>query len=696
MQDLAPANRSVSLSPSSQPPSIYTSSTSTSTIAILSTTTTSSSKTYDLLPSYSHRPAKRPRFAPANDYQDEDRRGLLSADDFDTNGHADSAGGGDAIIEMDRLPPRWADISDEVAEHLADIARMSSKLDKLHAKHVLPGFDDNSRSAEEGEIESLTTDITAKFHECQAAIKRIERLAKAASATASSNAEEVMSRNIQISLATKVQASSASFRKKQAAYLKRLRGLSGFTPPIERSGSPNPAYTATSSLLLDEENDISYSRTALQQSATLTSNDNTIMQREREITDIANGILELADIFKELQTMIIDQGTLLDRIDYNVELMKTNVRAAEKELVVASGYQRRSTKRKAMLLLVICIVGVIILLSLKPRRGGGDAAAAHPPLPDGKEAGVPGLMNPGGGNRINHPGGGGDGDPGGGGGTTGDPDATTPVRPKESMRVMHRRGDIKRNSRRRRLASLEHDKPPGFTHTIYTKGGAILPLLLLLLPHPQMQLHLIIALPPLLCLHTLLPLLFLFFLADPLRLVRLALRDVHLPPLHHDLALALRPSAKLTLHQLAERALPARQLREGTFLRHAAVGAEHDYPLAALDRGQTDYDVRFFDDCPRDCDSLPLAAAELRPSWSDWEAYEIADELAVRAPGSAHNLLPRRSRLPVRNILSDRAGEQHGLLRYYADLTPQRLDVELFQIHAVDQNPPGVRTVKPK
>ncbi|KAK6519637.1 hypothetical protein TWF281_003461 [Arthrobotrys megalospora] len=356
--------------------------------------------------SYSHRPTKRPRFSSQNDYsQDEDRRGLLSTNDtdYEPNGSTNH----DAVIEMDRLPPRWADASDTVTELLSDITRMSSKLDKLHAKHVLPGFDDN-RSAEEGEIERLTTDITTKFHECQAAIKRIERLAQGGT-----RAEEVMSKNIQISLATKVQQSSTAFRKKQAAYLKRLRGLSGITPPIERSGSPNPAFM--SSTLLDEENDISYSRSALQQSLTLTSNDNAIIQREREITDIANGILELADIFKELQTMVIDQGTLLDRIDYNVEMMKTNVKEAAKELVVASGYQKRTTKRKAMLLLVICIVGVIILLTLKPRRGS-EPDVQHPPLPPSKDPNVPGLINPGGGNRINHP--------GGGGGETGDPDAT--------------------------------------------------------------------------------------------------------------------------------------------------------------------------------------------------------------------------------------------------------------------------------
>ncbi|EPS38254.1 hypothetical protein H072_7906 [Dactylellina haptotyla CBS 200.50] len=378
--------------------------------------------------SYSHRPAKRPRFSGApNDYsQDEDRRGLLSsADDYDANGDAN---GHDAVIEMDRLPPRWADVSDQVAELLADITRMSSKLDKLHAKHVLPGFDDN-RSAEEGEIERLTTDITTKFHECQAAIKRIERLVQGGT-----RAEEVMSKNIQISLATKVQQSSASFRKKQAAYLKRLRGLSGITPPIERSGSPNPAFMSS---ILEEENDVSYSRSALQQSATLTSNDNAIMQREREITDIANGIIELADIFKELQAMVIDQGTLLDRIDYNVEMMKTNVKEAAKELVVASGYQKKTTKRKAILLLILCIVGVIILLTLKPRS----KEEVHPPLPPSKDTNVPGLINPGGGNRINHPG----GDPG----ATGDPDATVPVQPKVSIRAI----DLK--ERRRRKVSAE-------------------------------------------------------------------------------------------------------------------------------------------------------------------------------------------------------------------------------------------------
>jgi syntaxin 16 len=129
---------------------------------------------------------------------------------------------GDAVIEMDLLPPRWADISDEVTEYLSNIATKSSTLEKLHQKHVLPGFDDEDvKRREEADIERLTQDITKGFHDCQKAIKRVEMLVKDAQQSGGiSKGEETMAKNIQISLAGRVQEASAGFRKKQSAYLK--------------------------------------------------------------------------------------------------------------------------------------------------------------------------------------------------------------------------------------------------------------------------------------------------------------------------------------------------------------------------------------------------------------------------------------------------------------------------------------------
>ncbi len=147
-----------------------------------------------------------------------------------------------------------------------------------------------------------------------------------------------------------------------------LRGLSGMSGPIDRAYTPLYSNFNDPSLM-ESDADKSYFQSTLQQTSQkqLTSNDAAIMQREREITDIAQGIIELADIFKELQTMIIDQGTMLDRIDYNVERMATDVKGAEKELKVASGYQRKGTKRRIIFLLIILVVGMFILLLVKPK-----------------------------------------------------------------------------------------------------------------------------------------------------------------------------------------------------------------------------------------------------------------------------------------------------------------------------------------
>lgn len=129
---------------------------------------------------------------------------------------------GDAVIEMDLLPPRWADVSDEVTELLTEIASKSVKLEKLHQKHVLPGFDDeDAKREEERDIERLTAGITKGFHECQKAIQRVDMMVRESRQTGGiSKGEETMAKNIQISLAGRVQEASTGFRKKQSAYLK--------------------------------------------------------------------------------------------------------------------------------------------------------------------------------------------------------------------------------------------------------------------------------------------------------------------------------------------------------------------------------------------------------------------------------------------------------------------------------------------
>ncbi|KAF3039848.1 hypothetical protein E8E11_003349 [Didymella keratinophila] len=335
--------------------------------------------------SYSHHPQKKTRYGgpSSNGFGDgrrmsEERQGLMSSGAYEDDG--------DAVIEMDLLPPRWLDVQDEITDQLAEIAKQTRKLDQLHQKHVLPGFDDEDvKKKEEREIEQLTQEITRGFQRCQQAIKRIEMMVREAKQQGNINqGEEVMAQNLKISLAARVGEVSAMFRKKQSAYLKKLKDLGGFASPF-RSATPvqNP-YNDPAMQDADADRSLAQSTSlqTKQQRIRQDPNETMIAQREREIEDIAQGIIELANIFQELQTMVIDQGSMLDRIDYNVENMNRDVREADKELKVASGYQQRSMKRKIMLLLAILIAGVFILLSLKLGTRSNSPAPVAPAVPD--------------------------------------------------------------------------------------------------------------------------------------------------------------------------------------------------------------------------------------------------------------------------------------------------------------------------
>ena len=201
-----------------------------------------------------------------------------------------------------------------------------------------------------------------------------------------SNADATMAKNLKMSLASRIGDVSTSFRKKQSAYMKKLRQLGGMgsSSPFDRSSTPMAQNPYNDPAMMDSEADRSSAQSTLLQTAQVRKRtgvqDAAIEQREREIEKIAQGIIDLSNLFQEIQTMVIDQGTVLDRIDYNVERTAEHVKEADKELKVATGYQKRSTKRKIILLLVLIVVGMFILLLVKPRSKSGGQPAPAPPV----------------------------------------------------------------------------------------------------------------------------------------------------------------------------------------------------------------------------------------------------------------------------------------------------------------------------
>ena len=54
--------------------------------------------------------------------------------------------------------------------------------------------------------------------------------------------------------------------------------------------------------------------------------------KDEEITNLVKSINDLASIFKDLSVLVVEQGTILDRIDYNIESARDDTREANKHL----------------------------------------------------------------------------------------------------------------------------------------------------------------------------------------------------------------------------------------------------------------------------------------------------------------------------------------------------------------------------
>jgi len=176
-------------------------------------------------------------------------------------------------------------------------------------------------------------------------------------------------------LAAQVQDLSSTFRKKQRVYLEVLQGHAIKNKDLlVASGAVTLKGSEGISDLVDDVKvaalgQMEQQQMQLQDEPHLLESD--IQHRDREVTEIARSITQLAELFRDLSAMVISQGSLLDSIEYNIEQTAVNMEEAARDLDVAEKYQKNTGRRKCIFLLLLIIFGLIITLIFKPRRSRG-------------------------------------------------------------------------------------------------------------------------------------------------------------------------------------------------------------------------------------------------------------------------------------------------------------------------------------
>jgi t-SNARE complex subunit (syntaxin) len=138
---------------------------------------------------------------------------------------------------------------------------------------------------------------------------------------------------------------------------------------LEDTSSPttsasNPDGRSGQQQQQQQQLDLQLSEPRLAEQSEVDFQENLIIERESEIRNIEQGVSELNELFRDVATIVREQGDMIDAIDVNVENVRDDTRGADVELGQASRYQKRARNKACCLLVIMAVVLVIIILAV--------------------------------------------------------------------------------------------------------------------------------------------------------------------------------------------------------------------------------------------------------------------------------------------------------------------------------------------
>jgi syntaxin 16 len=154
---------------------------------------------------------------------------------------------------------------------------------------------------------------------------------------------------MKLNIGSKLRDFTKKFKINEETYVNKYKELVGDENKYQTSNDDNKNSNnnfINDQVLMDNKNDI-------------------LQKRDKEISTLLTSINELASIFKDLQTLVLEQGTILDRIDYNIDNAVQSTKQATEELRKADKNMKSNCARNANMVLMFVIFVFSVLLLLK-------------------------------------------------------------------------------------------------------------------------------------------------------------------------------------------------------------------------------------------------------------------------------------------------------------------------------------------
>lgn len=250
------------------------------------------------------------------------------------------------LLEMNSFPltndnnQNFIDIFNNSKSLYEELCNNLITLKSYQQKRIIPKFDEEENIEIDKNIKKLIIVMTNKVKKFEDNIKLLNKFNK----FNLSDQEKEMQENMIIHLVTNLKEFSNNFRINEQNYVKNFKHFG------------NQDYNTEENEILDNEinnNDLFGQKEI----------DITLKKRDQEINLLLNSLNDLSTIFKDLQNVILAQGTILDRIDFNIDTAALNVEKANKHLKKADEALKKSCYVKAMgfILIVIFIESILLI-----------------------------------------------------------------------------------------------------------------------------------------------------------------------------------------------------------------------------------------------------------------------------------------------------------------------------------------------
>lgn len=237
------------------------------------------------------------------------------------------------------VAPPWVRVVNHCSELENTIQKKINQLLEMQREYLTPKFSVSAASDGLGEEERALR-IEVMGNEIQKLLKELDRMVKTGVRPADpENSDECMTAtNVQRYLSTRFTKIVSAYKDGQTLYTDKLKKRKQKVKQFK--GSTETHQELEKEMRVTTYQQMGYSQAQIQELLLEEDHQQTI---SNEVEEILNHIQELNSMFSDLRDLVVEQGTMLDRIDYNISQARDQIVKGNKELKEARHHQSKCT-----------------------------------------------------------------------------------------------------------------------------------------------------------------------------------------------------------------------------------------------------------------------------------------------------------------------------------------------------------------